>query len=122
LIEDFFANASPELKKIYNYSYSVLVENELNNCRENILYTALYNNKEADKCFKFSTDYINIFARISTQILNKYIDDANTTYDKSQKILYTTFFLWLISFLALLFLPYVLTKRINTAKNTQIDI
>jgi hypothetical protein len=113
LLEDFFLNASAELKKIYNYSYNVLVDNKLKNCRKNILYTSLHNNKEADKCFKISTEYINVFARISTQMLNKYIDDANRMYDLAQESLYTTLFLCLTSLLSLVFLTYFLKRQIN---------
>ncbi|WP_372999230.1 EAL domain-containing protein [Sulfurimonas sp.] len=113
LIEDFFASASLELNTIYDNSYSISALNRLNYCRNNISNLLLHNTKEADKCFKASTQYIDIFAEISTKILNRYKNNANLIYDESLKSLYITFILWFISILALIFLTYMLKKLIG---------
>ena len=113
LIEDFFAISPIELNKIYEYSYSLSVENKLNYCRKNISNLSLHNIQEAENCFNASTEYINIFAGISKEILNKYKENANIIYNNSLKSLYITFFLWFISIVALIFLTYILRKLIS---------
>ncbi|EDZ61253.1 sensory box/GGDEF domain/EAL domain protein [Sulfurimonas gotlandica GD1] len=120
LTEDFFASSSNELNKIYNESYNIAVEDKLNYCRNNILNSSLHNTKEADKCFKASTEYIEIFAGISTKILDRYKDNANQMYDKSLHSLYITIFLWSISIIALIFLTYIL-KRLITKEEKYIQ-
>lgn len=112
-LEAFFIHASSRSIAIYDRYYGTDVENRLKHCRTDILNTTLPNREEAERCFKISTEYIDIFARITTQILNKYREDVDTTYRTALKSLYATVFLWLVSIAALIFLAYILRKMIN---------
>ncbi|MBU1659253.1 EAL domain-containing protein [bacterium] len=112
LIEDFFINASMDAGVIYNDNYHENIKSNLQYCRTGILEKTIQSD-EADKCFEASTRYINMLAKISGQLLALYARNANILYDNSLKSLYITSFLWIISFIALIFLTYILKKLIS---------
>ncbi len=116
-IEEFLLSASEESIAIYMKYYNPNIEKKLNICRNGVI-NKNFTIKDADKCFEISSQYINIFKNISTNILDDFIHNANTIYEKSISSLYVTYLLWFLSFVALLVLSFVLRRLINSEYKT----
>ncbi|MFT7823731.1 MAG: EAL domain-containing protein [Sulfurimonas sp.] len=112
-LEAFFIHASSRSIAMYDRHYGTDMEKRLKRCRTDILDAALPDRGKAEKCFNISTAYIDIFAKVTTQILDKHREDVDTAYRTALQSLYTTVFLWLVSIAALFFLAYILKKMIE---------
>jgi len=64
-------------------------------------------------CFNASTEYIEMFNKISNKLFVDYNNDADNIYNNALQSLYITILLWFSSFIALIFLTTILRKALD---------
>jgi diguanylate cyclase (GGDEF)-like protein/PAS domain S-box-containing protein len=117
--EQFILNAPIKSILVFNKIYQYRLEEEINQVRKNFFKQQLQS-KNATKIFKLFTEKIDLFEKISSQILTRYIESANKTYTQAINALYFTAALWILSLISLIGLTYLLRKLIiNEEKYTE---
>ncbi|MCF6309630.1 MAG: EAL domain-containing protein [Sulfurimonas sp.] len=110
-IYEFLKSASDESVNVYNLNFSQKIENELQFYRYNLIYGNL-DAKDALNSFHASTQYIDMFHKISKKILLSYISKTETIGVNTLKSLYLKTFLWSVSLISLLILFFILRRAL----------
>ncbi|MCK4875420.1 MAG: nitrate- and nitrite sensing domain-containing protein, partial [Sulfurimonas sp.] len=110
-IYEFLKSASAESLNIYNSIFSKKIQNDLQFCKNNIT-NELSSTQDALKCFNASTEYIEMFNKISKKIFSNYILKTEAIGADALKSLYLTAFLWLVSLISLLILLFILRRTL----------
>ncbi len=97
-------------------TFTQIIDKQIMHKVEN-LRTKLKNNtlviKDSKVWFKYTSEKIDMFETLSTNILHSYTQKANTTYQEALTALYISAFLWFLSLISLSVLILILKKMIN---------
>ena len=117
--EKFISNAPIKSILIFNKIYQYSLEEKISFLRKKF-FTQQLDSHDASYIFNLFTQRINLFEKISSQILDQYITSATQTYTQAIHALYLTAALWILSLISLIGLTYLLRKLIiNEEKYTE---
>jgi diguanylate cyclase (GGDEF)-like protein/PAS domain S-box-containing protein len=109
--EQFALNAPVESLLIFNDLYQYEIEERIAQLRKDFFARQLHG-KDAIDAFKLLTLRIDIFEKISSKILGRYMKLADESYRQAMYLLYFTAALWILSIVSLLGLTYLLRRLI----------
>ncbi len=112
LREEFLHSTSEKYRKLYYTLVTPEITHTINTLRSKI-FTSNFDQKYAQEWFEQSTLRINSLEELSLYILKNYLHTIETLYMEANRSFFISLLMWVLSFVAFIFLSLIVNKLIN---------